>query len=175
MLTAQQLISQYQLQAHPEGGFYTETYRSKEEVTQNSLPARFPGSRVFSTAICFLLQQEDFSAFHRIKSDECWHFYAGGALNIYIIDLNGGITIVRLGNNPANGELFQYVVPAGFWFASQPAPGSIFSFVGCTVAPGFDFADFEMADEASLCKEFPSHESIIKKLCRQPGQTPGRT
>jgi uncharacterized protein len=166
MLGTQQLIQQYNLQPHPEGGWYKENYKSKEIISADKLPERFGGARAFSTAIYFLLEQGNFSAFHRIKSDECWHFYAGGPLDIFVLKQDGNLDIISLGSDIANGQLFQYVVPANCWFASRPAAKSKFSFVGCTVAPGFDFADFEMADAASLVKVFPQHETIIKTLCR---------
>ena len=166
MLTSQQLVQQYNLQPHPEGGWYKETYRSSEYIPQDALPERFCGARVFSTAIYFLLEQGNFSAFHRIKADECWHFYAGDPLLIYVIQMDGSLDIIHLGNDINKGQLFQYVVPANCWFASRPATGSSFCFAGCTVAPGFDFADFELADAASLSVLYPQHESIIKELCR---------
>ena len=166
MLTPQQLIQQYALQPHPEGGWYKETYKSSEEISVLSLPERFGGARVFSTAIFFLLEQGNFSAFHRIKSDECWHFYAGDPLDVYVLQQDGKLDIIHLGNDITKGLLFQFVVPANCWFASRPAAGSNFCFVGCTVAPGFDFLDFELADAAILASEFPQHEKIIKTLCR---------
>ena len=166
MLTAQKLIKQYNLQRHPEGGWYKETYKSNENILAASLPERFGGSRAFSTAIYFLLEQGNFSAFHRIKSDECWHFYAGDPLLVYVIQENGALDIISLGNDIEKGQIFQYVVPANCWFASRPAPGSNFCFVGCTVAPGFDFADFELADVAILSALYPEHEDIIRELCR---------
>lgn len=135
-------------------------------IAAEALPDRFAGCRPFSTAIYFLLEQENFSAFHRIKSDECWHFYAGGPLHIYVLQQNGVLVTVTLGNEIEKGQLFQYVVPANCWFASCPATGSIFSFAGCTVAPGFDFDDFEMADPNSLVKLYPQHQVIIRQLCR---------
>jgi predicted cupin superfamily sugar epimerase len=113
-----------------------------------------------------LLEQGNFSAFHKIKSDECWHFYAGSTLHVYVLHDNGELETVKLGNDILNGELFQYVVPANCWFASRPAPHAEFCFVGCTVAPGFDFADFEMANENELAALFPQHAAIIKELCR---------
>jgi len=162
----QHLIQLYQLQPHPEGGWYKETYRSTELITANALPARFTSDRNFSTAIYFLLEQGNFSAFHKIKSDECWHFYSGQTLLIYVIDPAGSLEIISLGSDPGKGEMFQYTVPANYWFASKPAPGSSFSFVGCTVSPGFDFADFEMATEKSLLNSYPQHAEVIKELCR---------
>ncbi len=166
MLTAQLLIDQYNLQPHPEGGWYKETYKSEESVQEDALPERFIHSRVFSTAIYFLLEQGNFSAFHRIKSDECWHFYAGETLQVFVIDQNGKLNIINLGSDISKGEVFQYVVPANCWFASKPSPGSSFCFVGCTVSPGFDFADFELADVDQLSSVYPQHKNIITELCR---------
>jgi len=161
-----QLIDRYKLHPHPEGGWYCQTYKSDEQVAASALPERFAGSRVFSTAIYFLLEQGNFSAFHRIKSDECWHFYAGGPLHLYIIQQNGALEIISLGNDLENGQAFQYVVPANCWFASRPAPGSEYCFVGCTVSPGFEFEDFELANAVTLSNEYPQHAITIKELCR---------
>lgn len=124
MTTVEKLISQYDLQPHPEGGWYKQTYKSKEIIPVSSLPGRFKGDRVFSTVIYFLLEEGKFSAFHKIKSEECWHFYSGDPLHIYQIHRTGDLEIIMLGNNIENGESFQYVVPANSWFASRPAPGS---------------------------------------------------
>lgn len=166
MLTAQQLIKQYAMLPHPEGGWYKETYRSGESIAAPALPERFGGRRYFSTAIYFLLEQGNFSAFHKIKSDECWHFYAGQTLHVYVLRHNGELETIKLGSDILNGETFQYVVPANCWFASLPAPGSEFCFVGCTVAPGFDFADFEMAKPGELIELYPQHKKTIRELCR---------
>ncbi|MEO6357165.1 MAG: cupin domain-containing protein [Ferruginibacter sp.] len=166
MLTATQLIQQYNLQPHPEGGWYKETYRCSESISADVLPVRFTGTRAFSTAIYFLLEQGNFSAFHRIKSDECWHFYAGDPLLVYILQPGGQLTIVHLGQDISAGQIFQFTVPANCWFASRPAEGSRFCFVGCTVAPGFDFADFEMAESNALVALYPAYETTIKSLCR---------
>lgn len=158
-------IEKMNLLPHPEGGFYAETYRSSENIAHNALPGRFSADRVFSTGIYFLLEETNFSAFHRIRSDEMWHFYAGGALEIFVIyPETGNLEIIKLGSNPDNGETFQAVVPAGTWFGSRPATGSSYSLVGCTVAPGFDFEDFEMAEKTSMLKIFPQHEMIITQL-----------
>ena len=161
-----ELIEHYQLLPHPEGGYFKETYRSELVIPANALPKTFSGDRQISTAIYFLLDQGNFSAFHRISSDECWHFYAGQTLLIYVIQLDGTLVEVRLGNNVLKGEIFQYVVPAGCWFASIPAPDTDYSLVGCTVAPGFDFNDFEMAEQEALINRYPQHSSIIKQLTR---------
>src|SRR5688572_7397541 len=120
-MNAQFYITQLNLLPHPEGGYFKETYRAHEEIPLNGLPGRFGGPRSFSTAIYYLLEQGDYSAFHRIKSDECWHFYAGQTLLIHVIENDGKYYCVRLGDNISEGETFQFVVPAGAWFASEPA------------------------------------------------------
>ncbi len=161
-----QIIQQYNLRPHPEGGWYRQTYKSDEQINAEALPQRFGANRAFSTAIYFLLEQGNFSAFHRIKSDECWHFYAGDPLLIFIIEQNGNLKIVSLGNDFEKGQSFQYVVPANCWFASRPAPESRFCFVGCTVSPGFEFADLELGGATELSTIYPEHKKIIEQLCR---------
>ncbi|MFT3746702.1 MAG: cupin domain-containing protein [Agriterribacter sp.] len=165
MITASALIKKFNLQPHPEGGYYAETYRSAEAIPANGLPERFGGNRAFSTAIYFLLEQGNFSAFHKIKSDECWHFYAGQTLLIYVIDKDGKLITTKLGNDLNKVEVFQYTVPAGSWFASEPDTNTAFSFVGCTVAPGFSFEDFELADAKELVEWYPQHKDLISRLC----------
>ena len=157
------------MQPHPEGGYFAETYRSNEEVQQNALPTRFSGPRSFSTAIYFLLESGQFSSLHRIQADEVWHFYAGDPLDVFVIDPGGELTIIRLGKRLDQGEVFQAVVPAGCWFGSKPVIAATvkesgFSLVGCTVAPGFDFADFELADRTVLLNQFPQHRQVIEVL-----------
>lgn len=161
----QNLIHQYNLLPHPEGGYFKETYRSEESIPASGLPLRFSGGRTFSTAIYFLLLKDLFSAFHRIKSDECWHFYEGGSLHVHVLHLNGSYELIRLGKDREAGEVYQAIVPAGAWFASETS--GEYSFVGCTVAPGFDFADFELAKAADLKSEYPEYASLIERLCRQ--------
>jgi predicted cupin superfamily sugar epimerase len=165
-MTADYFIDHLQLQPHPEGGFFKETYRSAGFISQACLPNTFTGPRHYSTAIYFLLRQNDFSAFHRIASDECWHFYEGGSLLIHVIDEKGNYSRTQLGRKIHENELLQFVVPAQCWFASEPLPGTEFSLVGCTVAPGFDFADFEMADAKTLSEKYPQHRNLIQRLCR---------
>jgi uncharacterized protein len=161
---AQYYINAYQMQAHPEGGYFAETYRSSEKIPQNALPSRFKGDRSFATGIYFLLESHHISALHRIESDEMWHFYAGCPLHVYVIDAEGNLEIIRLGNNPEKGEVFQAVVPAGRWFGSKPTEENSYSFLGCTVAPGFDFEDFEMKSRAELLTMFPQHKEVVKML-----------
>ena len=167
-------IDRLQLIPHPEGGFYRETYRAPLQIPQSALPSTFKGARSASTAIYVLLDGENFSAFHRIAADEMWHFYAGSALAVEVIDPAGKHSQILLGSHPEAGEQFQAVVPAGCWFASHVFDSSsqksgAFSLVGCTVAPGFDFADFEIAQRASLTAQYPQHRDLIARLTRVSG------
>ncbi len=155
-------IRELQLSPHPEGGYYRVTYTSQLKIAQGALPAGFHGDRAASTAIYFLLAGEDFSAFHRIAGDEMWHFYAGSGLQIIVIDPGGGLSELRLDGVGA----FQAVVPGGCWFASRVADGVGFALVGCTVAPGFDFADFELAEREELVAVYPQHRTLIEQLTR---------
>lgn len=166
LITIDQLIDTHKMIAHPEGGYFRETYRSNETIQEECLPIRFRGERIFSTGIFYLLRGDEFSAFHRIKSDEMWHFYAGGPLNIYVIDYYGQFELITMGQNINNGEVFQAVIRAGNWFAAQPVHTNSFSFMGCTVAPGFDFQDFELGTADDLSNNFPQHENLIRKFCR---------
>jgi predicted cupin superfamily sugar epimerase len=161
----QSLINHYQLLPHPEGGYFKETYRSVDNIPHAALPEQFPGPRSLSTAIYFLLLKDLFSAFHCIKSDECWHFYEGDSLHVHVLHVNGNYELIQLGRNSANGEVYQAMVPAGAWFASE-SKGE-YSFVGCTVSPGFDFNDFELAEADKLIAKYPENASLIKQLCRQ--------
>ncbi len=157
------LIKELNLQAHPEGGYYRETYRSMILSEYSGL-----GRRNCSTGIYFLLTAGNFSAFHRIKQDEMWHFYLGSPIELFELDANGMLIRTIVGNNISKGENPQYVVPGGNWFASRVLPGTgSYSLAGCTVAPGFDFADFEMAKRLELIKQFPQHRDIIEKLTRE--------
>lgn len=165
-MTAAEITERLQLAPHPEGGFYKEGYRSEGILAKNALPFSFDGERNYCTAIYYLLQQGDYSAFHRIKSDELWHFYYGGTLLVHCLRKEKGYSCLRLGSNLVEGDAFQLVVPAGVWFASEPAPGTDFTLAGCTVSPGFDFTDFEMAKKEELLKEFPAAKDIINRLCR---------
>jgi uncharacterized protein len=159
-MTADYYIKKLQLQKHPEGGYYRETYRSEE-----SLPERFKGDRCFGTSIYFLLKGNEFSAFHKIMSDETWHFYAGTAVTIYMIDERGNYAEQKIGNDLDSGEMYQFTVTANVWFASKVTDENSFCLVGCTVAPGFDFADFQMAEKNKMLEQFPQHKNIIEQYC----------
>ena len=162
---AEYWIETLRLAEHPEGGFYRRTYVSGEEVRPERLPERFSGPRPFSSAIYYLLPGDRTSAFHRIKSDELWHFYAGSPLTICIIDKEGELREKRLGNDPGKGEAFQHCIEAGNWFGAVVNDRGSYSLVGCTVAPGFDFEDFELADPDRLAELYPQHRTLIELLC----------
>jgi predicted cupin superfamily sugar epimerase len=142
-------IETLRLQKHPEGGYYRQTYRDARQIND----------RACSTAIYFLLPAGEFSALHRLKSDEVWHFYAGHELTIHLIDPAGNYTTQTVGSGS-----FQAVVPAGHWFGATVALD--YALVGCTVAPGFDFCDFELADRAALLRQYPQHRPLIERLTR---------
>jgi uncharacterized protein len=152
---------------HPEGGWYRETYRSQGSIPADALAPVFDGERSFCTSILFLLTADSFSAFHRIKSDELWHFHTGDAIVVHEIADDGSYTRHVLGSDPLAGQHFQCAVRAGSWFASEVVEGGSFGLVGCTVAPGFDFRDFELARKEALCGLFPQHGALITRLTRQ--------
>src|SRR5688572_25593675 len=137
MVAAEYWINHLQLNPHPEGGFYKETYRSAENILQQGLPGRFPGERSFSTAIYFLLRSQDRSLFHRIQSDELWHFYHGSSLTLYVLD-NRGLSTHKLGANPESEESLQITIPANSWFGAMVNNKDSYTLSGCTVAPGFE-------------------------------------
>ncbi|WP_295119005.1 cupin domain-containing protein [uncultured Chitinophaga sp.] len=164
--TAAYWINKLDLQQHVEGGAFRETYRAPLTLPQQVLPATFHGGRNAATGIYFLLQKGDFSAFHRIAADEMWHFYAGDTLHIYEITPTGELKIHLLGRDVEEGASFQALIPAGSWFGSRVAAQGTYALVGCTVAPGFDFADFELADRAALSAEYPAHATLIAEMTR---------
>jgi uncharacterized protein len=159
-------IEKLGLVPHPEGGYYRQTYRAHLTIDKAALPPAFGGSRAASTAIYFLLDTENFSAFHRLHSDEVWHFYAGEPLVVHVLERGGGCSRILLGRDAEAGQVLQAVVPAGCWFASHVADWKLWALVGCTVAPGFDFEDFEMGKRAELVGEYPQHRKLIERLTR---------
>ncbi|HEX3635533.1 MAG TPA: cupin domain-containing protein [Paraburkholderia sp.] len=157
-----ELIHRFDLKPHPEGGFFSETYRSAEPVRRDDGSMQ---TRSASTAIYYLLCDGAHSAWHRIKSDEVWHFYAGEPLNVHVLDQAGALITHRLGNALTHSDaVFQAVVPAGLWFAAECADPATFALVGCTVAPGFEFSEFELADVEPLKAQHPQHAALIERL-----------
>jgi uncharacterized protein len=163
---AQYWINKLNLIVHPEGGYYCETYRSQLSIVKAALPPEFTGPRLVSTAIYFLLEGENFSAFHRLRSDELWHFHTGGTIVVHVIEPGGVRSEIHLGSDPEAGEVFQAVVHADSWFASKVRDPKLFALAGCTVAPGFDFADFELGNRAELVKFYPQHRPLIEQFTR---------
>ncbi|MEO9533236.1 MAG: cupin domain-containing protein [Crocinitomicaceae bacterium] len=161
MKTAEFWINHLQMDKHPEEGYFKETYKASEVVTLEN-----GNQRSASTGIYFLLTSDNFSAFHKIKSDEMWHHYQGSAISIYIIHPNGELELLKIGNNIDKGEQLQGMVPAGCWFGSRVEEPNTYSLVGCTVSPGFEFEDFEMAKRDELILKFPQHKEIIMSLTR---------
>lgn len=156
-----------QLNHHVEGGWYSEVYKSALTLSSSHLPSRFNGDRSACTHIYFLLEKGEFSAFHRIQSDELWHFYSGDPLVIYELETDGTLVKHYLGRDPEKGESLFCVIKAGNWFASEVMEKSNYSLVGCTVSPGFDFADFELAKKSFLSEKFPAHRKLIQRLCKR--------
>lgn len=157
-MTAQDIIRQLHLLPHPEGGYYRETYRSAD-----TLETVEKHSRHVSTAIYYLLENEDKSHFHRIKSDELWFFHQGQPLEIILLT-PGQPTRLVLGHDFSRGELPQAVVPANTWFAAHLPHRAGFALVSCTVAPGFDFADFKLAERAALLAEFTQAAEVVEQF-----------
>ena len=159
-MAAPDIIRQLQLMPHPEGGYYRETYRST-----NTLETPDGQSRSVSTAIYYLLENEDKSHFHRIKSDELWFFHQGQPLEIILLTA-GQPTRLVLGSDFSRGELPQAIVPANTWFAAHLLHRAGYALVSCTVAPGFDFADFELAGRSALLREFPQAAELVEQFTK---------
>jgi len=160
-------IRKLNLKKHPEGGYFKETFRSNGIIRADHLPDRYPGNRTFLTSIYFLLESNDISSLHRIRSDEVWHFYYGSSLTIFSIDPEGMLFKMKLGSNLEDGELFQVHIKAGNWFGATVNDEESYSLVGCNVAPGFEFEDFELGQRRELIKLFPRHKDIIQILTRE--------
>ena len=193
MKDAQYWIEKLGLEAHPEGGYFRQTYKSQARIVPEASGKARPaakgatsvgqpelhGPRAASTAIYFLLEGENFSALHRLRSDEMWHFYAGSPLVVHVLDPASEYSSILLGNDLEAGQVFQAVVQAGCWFGAELAQNPHFSqnrgevgqpsyaLVGCTVAPGFEFEDFEMATREELQAKYPGQKEIIQKLTRR--------
>ncbi len=165
-MKSEDVIEKLGLSPHPEGGYFRETYRSGDSIASTSLPARYGTSRSVSTAIYFLLTGKTFSAFHRLKSDEFWHYHLGDPVELHLIHPDGRHECVMVGPDLAAGHIPQFMIPHGTWFAATVRNADGFILLGCTVAPGFDFADFEMAGRDSLTSEFPQHAALISTFTR---------
>nr|WP_294896817.1 cupin domain-containing protein [uncultured Pedobacter sp.] len=159
IFSTQYYIDKLGLIAHPEGGFYAETYRGKQEIENSE-----GNKRNISTAIYFLLSDHQKSHFHRIKSDELWFHHQGETLSISVI-VEDKLEVINLEKDLENGEVLQATIPANCWFASQVKSKKGFALVSCTVALGFDFADFEMAKKSNLLTQYPKYATVLEELC----------
>lgn len=165
-INAKYFVDKFDMQKHPEGGYFSEYYRSEELMSKDSLPDRYDRDHCFSTSIYFLLEGDDFSAFHKVNSDELWHFYAGSSLTLYVLREDGLLEKKLIGNDPIDGESFYAMIKKNQWFAARTNDEDSYTLVGCTVAPGFEFVDFQLADREELIKIFPQYSDIIKQLTR---------
>ena len=162
----QKIIEQLGLTPHPEGGYFRETYRSNLMLQEPALHNNMEGERNCCTSIYFLLTSDSFSAFHRIKQDEIWHFYSGSPVEIHMIGKEGKYSMISLGFDFDEEILPQFTVEANTWFAAIIVEPNSYALVGCTVSPGFDFRDFEMANRAALISTYPEHRDIITRYTR---------
>jgi predicted cupin superfamily sugar epimerase len=161
---ARELIDRLGLLPHPERGFYVETYRAP--LTIDGLP--HGSARAASTAIYFLVTAaEPATTLHRLRSDELFHLYEGGPLEVLLLGPSGSGLVRRLGLDVAAGERPQLVIPAGTWFGVELLAGATHCLFGCTVAPGFDFADFELAEGPELAARHPAHAARIARMVRR--------
>jgi predicted cupin superfamily sugar epimerase len=165
-----------------EGGYYRETYRSKENILINSFDnhdnkdklyclaennTNLTNTRSIFTLIYYLLDGDQFSAFHKVRFDEIWHFYKGSTVSLYLLTDNKKLLSIQLGNNFDNGEHMHYVIKGNTWFAAEINDKSSYSLIGCSVSPGFDFKDFKLGSKSELKKIYPQYEFLIEKLSRQ--------
>jgi predicted cupin superfamily sugar epimerase len=165
MPTADDLIRRLNLQPHPEeGGYFRETYRADDVWPRSALPARYGGDRRASTAIYYLLTPTNFSALHRLESDEVFHFYLGSPVRMLQLWPDGTGRTVVLGPDVLTGQEPQVVVPRGVWQGSVLEPGGDFALLGCTVAPGFEYADYRHGDRRELSARYPAFADMIARL-----------
>jgi predicted cupin superfamily sugar epimerase len=155
---AARLVKKLRLEKHPEGGYYKQTYRSDKIANVEG----HDGPRSISTAIYYLLAGKEFSAFHRLRSDEVWHHYAGGTLVLYAIDKDGKLSKIKIGKSAA----LQAFIKAGTWFAAAPESKKSYCLVGCTVSPGFDYRDWELGKRDELVRTYPQHKALVGRYTK---------
>lgn len=166
MTTADDIIKKLNLQPHPgEGGFFVETYRCKNEIQKDFLPLRYKSDRTFSTAIYYLITSDSFSAIHKLVTDEIFHFYLGDPIEMLLLYADGKSEIITIGNDLMAGQRPQVVVPRDVWQGAY-LPRGEFALLGTTMSPGFDSADFELAQREILLEKYPQQSELIKKLTR---------
>jgi uncharacterized protein len=167
-MTAERIIKFFKMQPLlQEGGYYVETYRAAEQIKKTALSPDLSGDRNLSTAILYLLTANTVSFLHRLKSDEMFHFYLGDPVAMLQLHPDGHSEIVTLGHDILNGQTVQALVPKGVWQGAFVKDDGRFALMGCTVAPGFDFADYEQADRKELVEQYPANKDLITRLTRQ--------
>jgi len=168
-LIADQIVALLGLVPLPgEGGLFRQTYRAAETIPAVALPARYGSPRRFATAIYYLLTDDpdSFSALHRLKTDEVYHFYLGDPVEMLLLNPDGGSEQVVLGQDLAAGQQVQFVVPAGAWQGSRLLPGGRHALLGTTLAPGYEQEDFELASRVDLLRDYPAEAALIRALTR---------
>jgi predicted cupin superfamily sugar epimerase len=167
-MTAEEIKHRLGLEQHPcEGGYFVQTWKAQEEIPQAALPARYSGARAAGTAIYYLLEPSTFSEMHRLVSDEVFHFYLGDPVEMLQLWPDGSDRVVVLGDNLAAGMLPQVVVPKDVWQGSRLRPGGQLALLGCTVSPGFDYADYETGKRAELMETYPGCAELIRRLTHE--------
>lgn len=165
-MSADELIKKLNLQPHPEGGYYRETYRASGLIAQAALPTKYSGDRCTGTCIYYLLTPDTFSAMHDVKSDEIFHFYLGDVVEQLLLYPGGEGEVRLLGHDITGGAVPQALVPQGVWQGARLAPGGQWALLGCTVSPGFEFADYREGLRANLQEQWPAYADWIAKLTR---------
>lgn len=163
--SAQEIINTFGLHKHIEGGWYVRTFQSEHSADYPFI-SHNKEKRFVTTSIYYVMLPGEFSAFHKIKQYETWHFYCGSPIRLYWFDIDGLLQSTVLGNDYSKGHLPQFTFPPDCYFAAEPIENTLFSFAGCTVCPGFDYADFHLASSVELIEKFPKYKDIIKRLTR---------
>lgn len=167
MLTADQIIALLNLKPHPEeGGYFVETYRSSETLSEKALPSRYRGIRSFGTAIYYLLTPETFSAIHRLQSDEVFHFYLGDPVEMLQLWPDGSGKVITMGSDILNGMQPQIIIPIGVWQGARLIKDGRFALLGTTVSPGFELVDYESGRRHELVKSYPQFREVIIALTK---------
>ena len=168
MLTAEEIIKILKLQKHPvERGYFLETYKSGCTIAGQHLPPGFGGDRPLATAIYYMLIPGTFSEIHRLEGDEIFHFYSGGPVEMLQLFPDGSGEKIIIGNDIEQGEIPQVVVPAGVWQGTRLLPGGSYALMGTTMAPGFDYADYQGGNRQELIRQFPQFGELITLLTRE--------
>jgi len=166
-MTADEIKKKLSLEPHPcEGGWFVQTWRSEEVIPHAALPARYPGERAAGTCIYYLLEPGTFSEMHRLASDEIFHFYYGDPVEMLQLLPDGSARTVVLGNDLMRGQHPQLIVPKNVWQGSRLVQGGRVALLGCTVSPGFDYADYETGVREALLRDYPQPSELITVLTR---------